>query len=203
MDKASADPRFWPNLRVGAGVRLDRGPFAIRRRHSEERNTVATGNSPKGPVLRHSWPCLSHGHLLCVMTACAMIVVGGCVHDRDDPVEPKDITGIDIGIKNVGTERLERATVKFGEYRFAAGIVSAGHEAVNVCSGQLVPDSAEVFFELKGGRVFEKTVDVKTHAPTDLHGEVTLYFTIGGNHDVSVEFFRSVKVNGRSKLVPY
>ncbi len=138
-----------------------------------------------------------------VLGGVAIFAIGGCVNNGSQLAEMKEVNSIDVGVRNLGTERIEDATVSFGNYLFSFGIVSPGKKAVHVCSGQMVPATAEIVFELQNGKVFKKVVSVRENLPTEDRGSVILHFNIDSNQDVGVEFFRSEKVDGRSKLVPY
>ena len=133
----------------------------------------------------------------------SVFAMGGCVYDGGQPTEMNDVTGIDVGVRNLGSERIEDASVSFGDYSFTLGIISPGKKAVHVCSGQSVPDAAEIHFELEGGRSFKKVVPVAKHLPPHASADLVLHFNIDDKQNVQVEFLHFIQVDGRSKLVPY
>jgi hypothetical protein len=112
-------------------------------------------------------------------------------------------SGIDIGIVNLGSKRIDDASVSFGEYSFNVGIVSSGKKKVHVCSGQVVPQRAQISFELENGKRVQKMVDVAEHLPSVAGKDLVLHFNIDDKQDVQVEFLHFIQVDGRSKLVPY
>jgi hypothetical protein len=128
----------------------------------------------------------------------------GCVHGRNDWNNVSEELGITIGIQNVGTEPIDLAYVKFGHYAFRAGMVAPRTKAVHVCSGQSVPDEAEVGYKLKNGTKIVRTVPVKVYLPgnTMEDQDLVLHFNVDGENDVAVEFLKSVHIDGKSCLVP-
>ena len=127
----------------------------------------------------------------------------GCTQSETKDASERTPTGIDVGIKNVGKERIDLAYVRFGDFTFRAGIVSSGNEAVQVCSEQRVPDRAEVGYELENGKSIVQTVSVKEHAPTNSTGGMVLYFVVDGEQPVRVVFMHCAQVNGSWTLKPY
>jgi hypothetical protein len=133
----------------------------------------------------------------------ATFITGGCFHNGGKPGEMKDVTGIDVGIRNLGTKRIEDSSIAFGNYSFTLGIISPGKKAVHVCSGQSIPDMAEIVFELESGKTFKKMVSVAKHLPLNASDDLVLHFNIDDKQNIQVEFLHFIMEDGRSKLVSY
>lgn len=110
--------------------------------------------------------------------------------------------GIDIGVVNSGTERIENATVAFSDYDFSVGIVSPGKKKVHVCSGQSVPDSAEITLLFADGKKVVQTVAVRPLLPKEHPKDVVIHFKVNEQRIVLVEYLHFIQVDGRHKLVP-
>lgn len=141
--------------------------------------------------------------LLLVLCGAGVMLLSGCIQPKPKDAMERSQLGIDIGIKNVGNERIDGAYVRFGDYVFRAGIVSAGQKAVHVDSGQFVPDQAEVGYKLRNGEDVVRVVSVKEHMPTNSADNMALYFVVDGERHVTVEFLHFVHVDGKWTLVEY
>jgi len=137
--------------------------------------------------------------LSCVTSA----LLSGCPQSKTKRASDRTQAGIDVGIRNVGTERIDLAYVRFGNYTFRAGIVSSGSEKEHVDSGQSVPDRAEVGYELENGKSVVQTVPVKEHMPTNSTEGMVLYFVVDGEQPVTVDFMHCVQVDGSWTLKHY
>ena len=137
------------------------------------------------------------------LLAFAILSFGGCISQVQSPENISSITGIDIGINNLGTELIEDASVTFGDYHFSAGPISPGHKKVHVCSGKDTPDVATIAFELQNGEIIKKQVSVKQHVPSQASGALVLHFNIDDKQNIQVEFLHFIMEDGRSKLVSY
>ena len=132
---------------------------------------------------------------------CAVIFGDGCTPSGPANRESSEITGIDIGVQNLGTKRIEDVSVAFDDYRFTFGVIAPGKKAVHVCSEQVVPESADIMFELEDGRKFKKSVAVKKSLPASAANDLVLHFNIDDKQDVNVQFLHFTEVKGRAKLV--
>ena len=129
--------------------------------------------------------------------------LSGCTQSKTKDATDRTQEGIDVGIRNVGKERIDLAYVRFGDYTFRAGIISSGKEAVHVSSGQRVPDLAEVGYELENDKSVVQTVSVKEHMPTNSTEGMVLYFVVDGEQPVTVDFMHCVQVDGSWTLKHY
>ena len=113
---------------------------------------------------------------------------------------------INVGIKNVGTNRIAAASVKWGEFKFTAGIVSPGKQAVQVSFDHPIPETATVHCSLPDGKEITKTVPVKSAVPAaalkERHIEVS--FEVNSNNgEVTVKFYHHVYMDNYWHLVLY
>lgn len=113
---------------------------------------------------------------------------------------------IDIGIRNVGTNMMDEASVKWGEFRFTGGFVSPSNEAVHVAFDHPIPETAAVHYSLPDGREVMKTVVVKSAVPVAANRDkdITVMFEVNSNtDDVTVKFLHFIQRDGYAELVPF
>jgi hypothetical protein len=101
---------------------------------------------------------------------------------------------------------IDEASVKWGEFRFSAGIVSAGKQAVQVSFDHPIPEMATVYYSLPDGKEIAKTVVVKSVVPAEAYKEreMEVSFEVNSNTDeVTVKFYHHVYKDNYWHLVPF
>lgn len=135
-----------------------------------------------------------------VFTLFALTIIFSC------KAEPTADWKIDVGIKNVGSEMIDEASVKWGEFKFTAGIISASSDKTQVCFDRPIPDTATVHYSLPDGKEVTKTVMVKSAVPAEAFKirEMTVMFEVNSdNADVKINFLHFIEKDGYPQLVPF
>lgn len=113
---------------------------------------------------------------------------------------------IDVSIHNVGTNMIDEASVKWGEFRSIGGFVSPSNEKVHVAFDHPIPETATVHYSLPDGRKVVKTVAVKTAIPAAANKDkdITVMFEVNSNNDeITVKILHFIQKDGYSQLVPF
>jgi hypothetical protein len=117
-----------------------------------------------------------------------------------------DDWSIDVGIRNVGTNVLDDASVAWGDFWFRAGYVAPSGKAVHVGFDRPIPETASVYYSLPDDRKVEKTVSVKAAIPAAAYKEkdISVMFDVNSNTDeITVKILHFVEKDGYNQLVPY
>jgi hypothetical protein len=117
-----------------------------------------------------------------------------------------DDWSIDIGIRNVGTNVLDDASVAWGEFWFRAGYVAPSTEAVHVGFDRPIPETVTVYYSLPDAKKVEKTVTVKSAIPKAAYKDkdISVMFDVNSNTDeITVKILHFVEKDGYNQLVPF
>lgn len=115
----------------------------------------------------------------------------------------KKIAGINVGIRNTGSKRIDMASVLMGKYRMRAGIVTPGNDAVHLLFDRPITPEATVSYVLPDGERVAKTIPFASRVPKDASGRVIVIFSIDSDTgDVDVRFFTFRQIDGCWDAVP-
>ena len=120
--------------------------------------------------------------------------------------QPTEDWKIDVGIKNIGTNMMDEAAVRWGKFECVGGFVPPSGQKVHVSFDHPIPETATVRYSLPDGRKIFKTVAVKNTVPAAAQKDkdITVMFEVNSNDDdITVKVLHFFQKDGYAQLVPF
>lgn len=118
--------------------------------------------------------------LLPVMLLTALLT-GGC-----------GVEDYNVVIKNVGTRRVDKAQVIYGQFRSAGGVLSPGIWKLHGNPDYPIPSTATVEWRTEDGEMHRQDVEVKRLVPNGFRGDIQ--FEIADDNTVTVRLIPREKI---------
>jgi hypothetical protein len=111
----------------------------------------------------------------------AVLLTGGC-----------GVEDYNVVIKNVGTRRVDKAQVIYGQFRSIGGVLSPGIWKLHGNPEYPIPAAASVEWRTEDGQMHRKDVEVKKLVPRGFRGDIQ--FEIADDNTVTVRVIPREKI---------